>query len=90
MSRGWVTCPQCDYRVDIDHGPRPIEASGRAIEPEVIATRCERCVAWIRIEGWSEWFATHYSMTPFRQAIDALRAFPEGTWFAAGEVGPHN
>jgi hypothetical protein len=90
VPRRWVACPQCDERVELDRGPRPIELSGREIEPEVIATRCELCIAWIRIEGVSEWWATHYSMTPFRDSLDALRAFPEGTWFAAADAKPHN
>ncbi len=62
----------------------------RATEPEVIATRCPRCVAWVRVEGWSEWRATHYSMTVFSDAAEALRAFPEGTWFAVADVEPQN
>ena len=89
MSRRWVVCPQCDERVELDREPR-LDVSAHAIEPEVIASRCQVCIAWIRIEGWSQWVATHYSMTPFGNAAAALRAFPEGTWFAVADVQPQN
>jgi hypothetical protein len=60
------------------------------MESDVIAIRCQLCVAWIRIEGWSQWTPTHYSMTPFRDAPEALRAFPEGVWLAAADALPRN
>jgi hypothetical protein len=78
-----VACPQCDEHVELDRRPF---ATGL----DVIARRCPRCIAWIRIEGWSEWTSTHYSMTPFRDAAEALGAFPEGTWFAVADAQPQN
>lgn len=90
MSRRWLTCPQCDERVELERGPRPVDRSRGVVEPEVIASRCQLCVAWIRIEGWSDWTATHYSMTPFRDDADALQSFPKGIWLAVTRVQPPN
>lgn len=59
------------------------DESGAVTGAHIIAVQCERCVAWIRVEGWSCWGATHYTMMPFRDSTDALQAFPEGAWLAA-------
>jgi hypothetical protein len=77
--------------MELDHGPRPLaDASGTLVEPQTIVARCERCIAWVRIEGWSNWSTTHYSMTPFRTATEALEEFPRGTWFAVADVAESN
>ena len=67
-----------------------MDGSGAMVEPHVIALKCERCVAWIRLEGWSTWSATHYTMTPFDDSSAALEAFPKGTWFAVADASIGN
>jgi DNA-binding transcriptional MerR regulator len=87
VSRESVLCPQCDSKIELDHGPRTTrDGSGDIVEPQVIAIRCQVCVAWIRIEGWSGWSATHYSMTQCQDASAALASFPRGIWFAVADV----
>ena len=86
-----VACPQCDRELEIEQRPSPTtDVSGTRVEPQVMALRCERCVAWIRLEGWSTWSATHYTMTQFGDSTAALRAFPKGTWFAVADASLGN
>ena len=87
MSDSAFICPQCDLEIELSRRPSPPkDESGVVADAQVIAVQCERCVAWIRVEGWSCWCATHYTMTPFRDAIDALQAFPKGVWLAAANA----
>ena len=86
MSDTAFICPQCDLEIDLAQRPSPGTNDSGAIEPHVRAVQCERCVAWVRLEGWSCWSATHYTMTPFRTPDDALEAFPRGVWLAVGNA----
>ena len=88
--RGLV-CPQCESRIEHEHVPCPIrDASGTITQPNELMIRCDVCVAWIRIEGWSEWSATHYTMTPYPTSTAALEAFPRGPWLAVADTNVKN
>ena len=87
MSDTAFICPQCDLEIDLAHRPSPTtDDSGAVTKPHVLAAQCERCVAWIRLEGWSCWSATDYTMTPFRDATEALQAYPQGVWLAVADA----